>query len=325
MPVGATRSATMVPVPERIEERVDGPSADPTRVPMDAYDYGLPESAIAQRPVEPRSAARLLIGPGLDGNEAAEHATMAELPRLLRPGDVVVVNDTRVLPARLLLTKESGGRAEVLLLEPTDPASGDWEALVRPGRRLPDPTPLYEPGDRGGPVVVVGRAGGIRDGRPPPGPVARPLGGRTLGIHAPASLHPPPARRSRAVPDGVLGAPGPGGPLDRRAHRRTPLHPGAARGVPGRRGHRGPGGAGHRPRHLPAHHRRRRPTSTSSTPSATRSRRRPWTPRRGRDRVVAVGTTAVRALESGRRRGAGRPHRPLHPRGVPVPAWWMCW
>ena len=133
---------------------------------MDAYNYGLPESAIAQRPVEPRSAARLLIGPGLAGNEVPEHATMAELPRLLRPGDVVVVNDTRVLPARLLLTKESGGRAEVLLLEPIEPAVGEWEALARPGRRLPDPTPLYEPGAPDRPVAVVGPAvGSGTDGR----------------------------------------------------------------------------------------------------------------------------------------------------------------
>ncbi|HEY5097894.1 MAG TPA: S-adenosylmethionine:tRNA ribosyltransferase-isomerase [Acidimicrobiales bacterium] len=153
-------------MPERIEERVHRPTTDPARVPMDAYDYGLPESAIAQRPVEPRSAARLLVGPGLDGNESPEHATMAELPRLLRPGDVVVVNDTRVLPARLLLRKESGGRAEVLLLEPIDPDAGDWEALVRPGRRLPDPTPLYEPDARGGPVVAVGPVvGSGTDGR----------------------------------------------------------------------------------------------------------------------------------------------------------------
>jgi S-adenosylmethionine:tRNA ribosyltransferase-isomerase len=156
----------MVPVPGRIEERVQRPTTDPTRVPMDAYDYGLPESAIAQQPVEPRSAARLLIGPGLDGNEAPAHATMDELPRLLRPGDVVVVNDTRVLPARLLLRKESGGRAEILLLEPIDQAAGDWEALVRPGRRLPDPTPLYEPDAPGGPVVVVGPVVGTgTDGR----------------------------------------------------------------------------------------------------------------------------------------------------------------
>jgi S-adenosylmethionine:tRNA ribosyltransferase-isomerase len=141
---------------------------------MDAYDYDLPESAIAQRPLEPRSAARLLIGPGLGTNGGPEHATVADLPRLLHPGDVVVVNDTRVLPARLALRKRSGGRAEVLLLEPVaDRGAGEfggevWEALVRPGRRLPAPTLLYEPhaGPDAPPVVEVGPVlGGGDDGR----------------------------------------------------------------------------------------------------------------------------------------------------------------
>jgi len=135
---------------------------------MDAYDYGLPESAIAQRPVEPRSAARLLIGPGLRDEPGPEHATVADLPGLLGPGDLVVVNDTRVLPARLSLRKGTGGSAEVLLLEPV--AHGDmvWEALVRPGRRLPAPTLLYEPDapDDAPPVVEVGPVlGGADDGR----------------------------------------------------------------------------------------------------------------------------------------------------------------
>ncbi len=114
---------------------------------MDAYDYGLPESAIAQQPLEPRSAARLLVGPGLGlGDDLSpEHTTVADLPRLLGPGDLVVVNDTRVLPARLSLRKRSGGAAEVLLLEPVDAGNEVWEALVRPGRRLPSPTLLYEP------------------------------------------------------------------------------------------------------------------------------------------------------------------------------------
>jgi S-adenosylmethionine:tRNA ribosyltransferase-isomerase len=136
--------------------------------PMDAYDYGLPESSIAQHPVEPRSAARLLIGPGLDGNTAPRHGTVADLPGLLRPGDVLVVNDTRVLPARLSLRKRSGGEAEVLLLEPVDADPTEWQALVRPGRRLPDPTPLWErdaPAEAP-PVVEVGPAlGGADDGR----------------------------------------------------------------------------------------------------------------------------------------------------------------
>ena len=147
-----------------MSERARDPSG-PSPVPMDAYDYALPEEAIAQRPVEPRSSARLLIGPGLAGNDTPRHATMADLPSLLGPGDVVVVNDTRVLAARLSLVKSTGGGAEVLLLEPVADDPECWEALVRPGRRLPDPTPLFEP--IGGPAVVeVGPGiGSADDGR----------------------------------------------------------------------------------------------------------------------------------------------------------------
>jgi S-adenosylmethionine:tRNA ribosyltransferase-isomerase len=136
---------------------------------MDAYDYGLPDSAIAQSPVEPRSSARLLIGPGVTDAAVPARATVADLAGLLRPGDVLVVNDTRVLAARLSLVKETGGRAEVLLIEPLGPGQGDadrtdagagddvttWEALVRPGRRLPPGTRLYEIGGSD-PVVEVG-------------------------------------------------------------------------------------------------------------------------------------------------------------------------
>jgi S-adenosylmethionine:tRNA ribosyltransferase-isomerase len=107
---------------------------------MDVADfaYELPEGSIAQTPIEPRDRARLLVdrGPGA----AAEHRTVADLPSLVRPGDVVVANSTRVLPARLRLTKPTGGAVEVLLLErlPT----GEWEALVRPGRRVAPGTEL---------------------------------------------------------------------------------------------------------------------------------------------------------------------------------------
>ena len=156
----------MEPMSEMTGERLR--AAVPPGTPMEAYDYGLPEEAIAQEPVEPRSAARLLIGPGLRGDLGPQHATMADLPRLLGPGDVVVVNDTRVLPARLSLRKRSGGSAEVLLLEPVDGGDGGdgvWEALVRPGRRLPCPTPLYEPAAPPGapPVLEVGEALGDGD------------------------------------------------------------------------------------------------------------------------------------------------------------------
>ncbi len=109
-----------------------------------------------------------MVGPGLmvgTGLADAPHgtATVADLPGLLGPGDVVVVNETRVLAARLELAKASGGRAEVLLVEPVGPTPADgvteWSALVRPGRRLPPGTLLVEPGTdgaAGGPVVEVG-------------------------------------------------------------------------------------------------------------------------------------------------------------------------
>jgi S-adenosylmethionine:tRNA ribosyltransferase-isomerase len=107
---------------------------------MDVADfaYELPEASIAQTPIEPRDRARLLVdrGPGAP----PEHRIVADLPAFVRPADLVVVNSTRVLPARLHLTKPTGGAVEVLLLErlPT----GEWEALVRPSRRVAPGTEL---------------------------------------------------------------------------------------------------------------------------------------------------------------------------------------
>jgi S-adenosylmethionine:tRNA ribosyltransferase-isomerase len=102
--------------------------------PMSAAPrYELPDRAIAQTPIEPRDAARLLV----DSGESVEHRHVRDLPGLLEPGDVVVVNDSRVVAARLHLRKVTGGAVEVLLLE--DLGDG-WKALVRPGRRLPPGT-----------------------------------------------------------------------------------------------------------------------------------------------------------------------------------------
>src|SRR5512145_3263608 len=95
------------------------------------FDYDLPPAAIAQQPATPRDAARLLVDAGTG---PVAHRTVADVPDLVRPGDVVVVNTTRVLPARLRLRKETGGEVEVLLLERLP--GGTWEALVRPGRRV---------------------------------------------------------------------------------------------------------------------------------------------------------------------------------------------
>ena len=133
----------------------DGPTPADGDVVAAQFDYMLPEGAIAQRPVEPRSAARLLVDVESDPLQPPGHDTVGNLARYLRAGDVLVVNETRVLPARLRLRKATGGAAEVFLLEQEDP--GDltrWRALVRPGRRLPAGTVLAA--EDGTPVAEVG-------------------------------------------------------------------------------------------------------------------------------------------------------------------------
>jgi len=102
------------------------------------FDYGLPEARIAQVPVEPRDAARLLVDLGPDAGVAHRH--VRDLPDLVTPGDLVVINTTRVMPARLRLVKETGGAAEVLLVE--EQGDGQWQALVRPSRRIAPGTEL---------------------------------------------------------------------------------------------------------------------------------------------------------------------------------------
>jgi len=116
------------------------------------FDYELPERAIAQTPCEPRDAARLLDA--LSGHDPI-HRTVSDLPALVHPGDIIVVNDTRVIPARLLLRKPTGGAAEVMLLDPVEGHDADrWRALVRPSRRIKPGSVLID--DAGQPVVEVG-------------------------------------------------------------------------------------------------------------------------------------------------------------------------
>ncbi|MFM7252845.1 MAG: tRNA preQ1(34) S-adenosylmethionine ribosyltransferase-isomerase QueA [Ilumatobacteraceae bacterium] len=100
---------------------------------LDEFDYDLPAERIAQTPIEPRDAARLLVD---RGSSAPEHRHVRDLVDLLGDGDLLVVNETRVIPARLRLHRSSGGAAEVLLLEPLDSERRSWEALVRPARKL---------------------------------------------------------------------------------------------------------------------------------------------------------------------------------------------
>ena len=96
------------------------------------FDYELPDSRIAQTPIEPRDAARLLV----DRGDHVEHRHVTDLPELLRAGDLLVLNETRVIPARLRLRRPTGGSAEVLLLEALDGERRRWEALARPGGKL---------------------------------------------------------------------------------------------------------------------------------------------------------------------------------------------
>ncbi len=104
------------------------------RLPVDDFDYDLPPEAIAQVPAEPRDSSRLLV---LDRSTGAiSHARFSEIGEWLRPDDLLVVNDSRVIPARLPATRAGGGAAEILLLRPLDERDGRWEALVRPSRRL---------------------------------------------------------------------------------------------------------------------------------------------------------------------------------------------
>src|SRR5438105_3843063 len=96
------------------------------------YEYDLPPELIAQEPIEPRDAARLLV---FDRTaDGLQHRGVRDLPTLLQPGDLLVANRSRVLPARVVGRLRGGGRAELLLLRRLSP--GHWEALARPARRL---------------------------------------------------------------------------------------------------------------------------------------------------------------------------------------------
>jgi S-adenosylmethionine:tRNA ribosyltransferase-isomerase len=112
-------------------------------------DYELPRELIAQHPLERRDASRLFVYERESG--AVRHLRFDDLPRELPDGCLTVVNDTRVLPARLRLERPGGGEAEVLLLERLG-ANGLWEGLARPTRRL-------RPGQRLGPVELVEHLG----------------------------------------------------------------------------------------------------------------------------------------------------------------------
>lgn len=118
------------------------------------FDYHLPDERIAQTAIEPRDAAKLLVD---QGSATPLHRHVRDIGEFFEPGDLLVVNDSKVIPARLKLHRSTGGAAEVLLLEPVASVDGDrrvWEALVRPGKKLKIGEQLF--GRDGAALVEIG-------------------------------------------------------------------------------------------------------------------------------------------------------------------------
>jgi S-adenosylmethionine:tRNA ribosyltransferase-isomerase len=272
--------------------------AEPSPAPFVAdFDYELPEEAIARRPAEPRSSSRLLVDLRLGGGGGPFETTVAHLDELVGPGDVVVVNDTKVLPARLRLQKATGGQVEILLLEPRSAAGaegGQWWALVRPSRRCPSGTVLHGPD--GVEVAVVRSVGaeGLRAVDLLDVEAATRLGEAPL----------PPYLRGASVPldryqtvfarhPGSVAAPTAGlhldqpllGRLAERGARLVSLD--LAIGL----GTFRPVSAERADQHVMHEERYRIPSQT-------------WEAVQGAERVVAVGTTSLRALEAAAASGA---------------------
>lgn len=129
---------------------------DPQDLQLSAYDYELPPEHIAQNPVVPRDSSRLLV---VSSPLHHQHQIFRDLPELLRSGDLLVLNNTRVIPARLFGQTGTGARVEVLLLEEQTPQR--WLALVKPGKRLKPGTQIrFEAESSNSPVleaIVIAR------------------------------------------------------------------------------------------------------------------------------------------------------------------------
>src|SRR5262250_1458584 len=129
---------------------------------LSELDYDLPAELIAQHPLKAREQARMLVVNRKLGS--FQHSRFYKLARHLREGDLIVLNDTRVLPARLFAQKESGGRVELLMVRPVEAAEGPagaWIALIRTHRALREDARLIL--NDGRVLKIVGYA---RPGRP---------------------------------------------------------------------------------------------------------------------------------------------------------------
>src|ERR1700733_8355886 len=120
---------------------------------IDDLDYHLPDDLVAQEPV-PRRDERLLVLKPKDGE--IDHSRFYKLARHLNEGDLLILNDTRVMPARMFANKESGGRVEILFVRPMTERPGSWQAMVRAHRPLKEGTRLLL--EDGHAIVVQGYA-----------------------------------------------------------------------------------------------------------------------------------------------------------------------
>lgn len=108
---------------------------------LNEFDYDLPDFAIAQKPLSVRTESRLLV----DVDNQIQHSKISDLPEMVKPGDLIVMNNTRVLPARFYTSKPTGGKVEILLLEESK-ETGHWEALVKPSRKI-EPGSIFKLGE----------------------------------------------------------------------------------------------------------------------------------------------------------------------------------
>ena len=286
------------------------------------FEYELPPERIAQTPPEERDGARLLVI-GREGAPEPRHRRILDLPELLRPGDLLVINRSRVFPARLRAERSTGGRVELLLLQEVTPGSGVWTAIAKPMRRLrAGESLLLRDGDgrSGDTVAIEGVGEGTLEVRFGPGRSALDIAERIGEVPLPPYIArpdgPTEADRERyqtvfAKEQGSVAAPTAGLHLSKRllgllADRgvrlaELVLHVGPATFLAGQPGREA----------LAVEPER------YEVPAATRAAIEET---RGRGRVIAVGTTTTRALESAARadwpEGLQSTDLILHP-GVP--------
>lgn len=127
------------------------PEKNATRLAIADFDYELPSERIAQEPLADRAASKLMLLNSHTG--ATNHRVFRDLPELLNPGDLLVVNDSRVIPARINGFRKTGGAVEFLLLRPD--VNGNWLALAKPVRRIQIGENIEVPSRSGGPPAHI--------------------------------------------------------------------------------------------------------------------------------------------------------------------------